>query len=307
MRQPHSRQVDAVRAFNRFYTRRIGALREGLLDTDFSLTQARVIYEMAGHPGVTSTALGESLGLDPGYLSRLLARFERAGLVQRTPAPDDGRVRQVSLTAAGRRTFRMLDSRSAAEVAAELGALPADGRDRLVASMHAIRRSLEGRDSRSAVVVRPPAPGDMGWVIGRHGALYAEEYGWEASFEALVARIVARFVERYDAAREGCWIAEVAGARVGSVFLVRRSARVGQLRLLIVEPSARGLGVGTRLVQECLDFARRAGYRRVTLWTNDILDAARRIYLRAGFVLVDEKPHHSFGHDLVGQSWQLDL
>jgi DNA-binding MarR family transcriptional regulator/N-acetylglutamate synthase-like GNAT family acetyltransferase len=307
MPPPARTQVDAVRAFNRFYTRRIGLLREGLLDTPYSLTQARVIYELAQHPGVSSTALGEALGLDAGYLSRLIARFERAGLVARRQAAGDARVRELALTAKGRRTFQRLDSRSAAEVEAQLAGLSDDARAGLVGAMQTIRAALDAASLRDRVRLRAAVPGDMGWVIGRHGALYATEYGWDGSFEALVARIVARFVERFDPSCEGCWIAEVGGARVGSVFLVRKSARVGQLRLLLVDPAARGAGVGSRLVRTCVDFARQAGYRRVVLWTNDILHAARHIYEREGFQLIDQKPHRNFGRDLVGQTWALEL
>jgi DNA-binding MarR family transcriptional regulator/GNAT superfamily N-acetyltransferase len=296
-------EVAAIREFNRYYTARIGMLGEGLLHTPYSLTEARVVFELAQREASEVTELRRILGLDAGYLSRILARFERDGLATRERSPADARRQVVRLTEAGRSVFQLLDTRSA-EVIRELVA-PATGeeRRRLVAAMTAIRTILEPPPRGGGVVLRPPRPGDFGWVVHRHGQLYAEEYGWDETFEALVARIVADFVEHRDPLRESAWIAEVDGRPVGCVFCMRKEDTVAQLRLLLVEPSARGMGVGAGLVEQCLDFARQAGYARIVLWTNDVLTQARRIYERAGFVLEAEEPHRSFGHDLVGQTW----
>jgi DNA-binding MarR family transcriptional regulator/N-acetylglutamate synthase-like GNAT family acetyltransferase len=309
LRQPVlDRQVDAVRHFNRFYTRQIGVLNEGLLQSTFSLAEVRVLYELAQRENSTATELGKELRLDPGYLSRILSRLEKAGLVQRRSSAADGRQSLLQLTGTGRHTFASLNARSNQEIADLLHGLPQDQQGRLVEAMQSIERLLD----RSAPVgvpylLRPHQPGDMGWVVHRHGVLYAREYGWDEQFEALVAGIVAKFLQHFDPKRERCWMAEREGEIVGSVFLVKKTARVAQLRLLLVEPSARGLGIGTRLVEECVSFARRAGYRTVTLWTNDVLHSARRLYQQAGFRLVKEEPHHSFGHDLVAQTWELTL
>jgi DNA-binding MarR family transcriptional regulator/GNAT superfamily N-acetyltransferase len=305
-------RIQAVRRFNRFYTARIGALREGLAKSPFSLTEARVVYELAQRDRTTATELVEELGLDAGYLSRILRGFEQRGLIERTPSESDGRRSLLSLTDEGRAAFAELDAGSRREVEAMLAALPADEQRRLVGSMETVETLLGGRvgeAGRVPYLLRPPQPGDMGWVVHRHGVLYAREYGWDEHFEALVARIVADFVRDFDPKRERCWIAERDGEMVGSVFLVRHPDEEGvaKLRLLLVEPSARGLGIGERLVRECIRFARQAGYRRITLWTNSVLHAARRIYERAGFRLVHEEPHHSFGHDLVAQTWELEL
>ena len=300
-------RVAAVRRFNRFYTRQIGLLQETLLRSPFSLTEARVLYELGRHAPTHATALGRELGLDAGYLSRILRGFERRGLLERTPSKTDGRQHVLALTGQGRNAFARLDGASRREIGTLLALLPTARQQRLVAAMHVIEQLLGGppQPARSAAYrVRPHRPGDMGWVVHRHGVLYAREYGWDARFEALVAEIVARFIKRYDPKRERCWIAEREGEIVGSVFLVRRSDRVAQLRLLLVEPHARGLGIGARLVRECIGFARRAGYRKIMLWTNDVLHAARHIYEKAGFHLVREERHHSFGHDLVGQTWE---
>lgn len=301
-------RVAAVRGFNRFYTQKIGVLQEGLLASPFSLTEARVLFELAQRDGATASRLCRDLGLDAGYLSRILRRFEKQRLVARTPSAADGRQSLLALTAAGREAFAELDRRSRDEVAALLEPLAADGQASLVAAMAGIERLLgKAGPGEAGWRLRPHRPGDMGWVVSRHGALYAEEYGWDESFEALVAEIVAKFVRHYDAARERCWIAEQAGRPVGSVFLVKRSATVAKLRLLIVEPDARGLGVGAGLVDACLAFAREVGYRKLSLWTQSILLPARRIYEKAGFRRVREEPHHSFGHDLVGEYWELKL
>src|SRR5579859_134787 len=305
-----SQRAAAVRQFNRFYTRQIGLLAAQYLDSPFSLTQARVLYELAQHsaPGTTAADLTRELGLDPGYLSRLLRGFQRDGMIRQHASPSDARQSLLRLTAKGRRAFQTLDRRSQRDLEAMLGALPEADQARLVGAMHTIQGLLGGPGPRPpAYLLRPPRPGDMGWVVARHGALYAQEYGWDEQFEALVAEIVAGFVRHYDPRRERCWIAEVDGENAGSVFLVKQSDTVAKLRLLLVEPQARGLGLGTRLVDECLRFARHAGYRRMTLWTNSVLLAARHIYAKAGFKLVKSGPHHSFGHDLVEETWELDL
>jgi DNA-binding MarR family transcriptional regulator/N-acetylglutamate synthase-like GNAT family acetyltransferase len=304
--------VDSVREFNRFYTNVIGVLHEGLLDSAYSLTEARVLFELAQRDVTELAELRRTIDVDAGYLSRILARFEADGLVTRRRSRADGRRQQLRLTARGRRAFAALDRQSSAQVADLLGSLPAGAQRRLVASMHAIRDVLgthagEGGGTARAVVLRPLAAGDYGWVVERHGALYAQEFGWDETFEALFARIVADFIERRDPRRDAAWVAEVDGERAGCVFCVRKDAKTAQLRLLLVDPSVRGTGIGTRLVDECLRFARRAGYRRMVLWTNDVLRDARRIYDKAGFALVEEEPHHSFGHDLVGQTLALDL
>jgi DNA-binding MarR family transcriptional regulator/GNAT superfamily N-acetyltransferase len=301
-------RIAAVRRFTRFYTRSMGVLQEGLLDSPFSLTEARVLYELAHRDNPTATAIGGELGLDAGYLSRILKRFEAQGLLIRTPCDNDGRQSRLALTQAGRAAFAPLDRRSHDEVAAMLGGLGAGDRKRLVGAMVTIEELLgRGRPPAPAYELRPHRPGDMGWVVHRHGALYAEEYGWDERFEALVAKVVAQFIDSFDPARERCWIAERDGAILGSVFLVRHSDEVAKLRLLYVEPGARGAGIGRRLVAECINFAKAAGYRRITLWTNSILHAARHLYEEAGFRLVASEPHHSFGHDLVGETWERDL
>jgi DNA-binding MarR family transcriptional regulator/GNAT superfamily N-acetyltransferase len=301
-------RVEAVRHFNRFYTRVIGVLREGLLDSPFSLVQARVLYELAHRDQPTASEIARDLGLDAGYLSRILRGFAASGLVRRRRSSADGRRTLLELTARGRRTFRGLDQRSQADVRAMLrDRSPAD-QQRLLAGMRGIERALGRRvESSAPYVIRPPQPGDMGWVVHRHGLLYAQEYGYDEQFEALVARIVADFVDHFDPRRERCWIAERDGEIVGSVFLVRKSATVAKLRLLLVEPAARGLGIGGRLLRECVAFARLAGYRKITLWTQNDLYAARHLYKRAGFHIVGKEAHQSFGKDLVAETWELDL
>ena len=300
--------IAAVRRFSRFYTGRIGVLREGLHDSPFSLTQSRVLYELANRTAPTATELARELNLDPGYLSRILRAFKQRGLIARTPSAKDGRQAHLSITSMGREAFAPLDRGSSAEVAAMLARLTDAERVKLTEAMGTIERLLGARPADAPpYVLRPHQPGDMGWVVSRHGALYAQEYNWDLDFEALVAEIVAAFIRNFDARRERCWIAEIDGAPVGSVFLVKQSEEVGKLRLLLVEPQARGLGIGARLVSECIRSARLCGYRTMTLWTNDVLIAARRIYERAGFRLVAEEKHRSFGHDLVGQNWELAL
>lgn len=301
-------RIDSVRRFNRFYTKQIGVLQEGLLQSPFSLAEARVLYELAHRDRPTATILGTELGLDAGYLSRILRRLEKKALVGKTRSRDDGRESFLALTAAGRKAFAGLDRRSAGAVRALLSSCSVPDQGRLVGAMHTIEDVLGAPPPSSGkVVLRPHRAGDIGWVIHRHGALYAREHGYDTSFEALVGQIAARFLTKFDPARERCWIAECNGEIVGSVFLVRKSERVAKLRLLLVEPHARGLGIGRQLVGECIRFAREAGYRRITLWTQQGLDAARRIYEGAGFRLTKEVPHHSFGRDLVAQTWDMKL
>jgi DNA-binding MarR family transcriptional regulator/GNAT superfamily N-acetyltransferase len=298
----------AVRRFTRFYTRRLGVLQEGLLDSPFSLTEARVLYELANRDHPTATELGRDLGLDAGYLSRILKRFEEQDLLERARSNSDARQSHLALTAKGREAFAPLNQRSRDQVAAMLGELSEPDQRRLVDAMGVVEELLgKAPPPRAPYTLRPHRPGDMGWIVHRHGALYAQEYGWDETFEALVAEITAGFIKDFDPKRERCWIAEKDGEIVGSVLLVRQSDEVAKLRLLYVEPKARGLGIGKRFVEECIRFARAAGYSRITLWTNDVLHAARRIYADAGFKLVKAEPHRSFGHELVGENWELEL
>jgi DNA-binding MarR family transcriptional regulator/GNAT superfamily N-acetyltransferase len=301
-------RVAAVRAFNRFYTRRVGLLGDDFLHTPHTLTEARVLYEL-GHGDVAEVAdLRRELDIDAGYLSRLLSRLEERGLVVRERSQDDGRRQRVRLTDAGEEAFADLDRRSAGEIGALLDGLGEERRRRLVAAMQVIEDVLgDGPARDAAVVLRPPHSGDYGWIVHRHGAQYAEEYGWDETFEALVARIVADYAEDHDPRREAAWIAELDGEPVGCVLCVREDESTAKLRLLLVDPRARGRGIGSRLIEECLRFARRAGYRRIILWTNDVLQDARRLYERAGFRLVEAGRHHAFGHDLVEQTWARDL
>lgn len=295
-RRGAGQSVDTVRRFNRFYTRRIGVLNEGHLASPFSLAEVRVMYELAHRATPTASELARDLALDTGYLSRILRRFERRGLLVRRPSPADGRRTLLALSAEGLSAFGTLDARAHDDVAAMLHALPATEQRRVLGAMRTIERTLGAPHDGAAPTpyrIRPHQPGDMGWVVHRHDALYAREYGWDEQFEALVAEIAAKFLRRFDPERERCWIAEQDDEIVGSVFLV--------------EPEARGLGIGNRLVDECIRFAREAGYWKVVLWTNDVLHSARRIYEAAGFRLVREGPHHSFGHDLVEQTWELVL
>lgn len=301
-------RVAAVRRFNRFYTRQMGILQEGLLRSPFSLTEVRVLYELAHRDAPTAKALAVDLHLDPGYLSRILRRFKQQRLVKPSTSESDGRERLLTLTARGRQTFAELDAKANDEVREILSTLSPDDQARVVNAVEAIESVLgEPRKDGVPLLLRPHQPGDLGWIVHRHGVVYAHEHGWNERFEGLVARISAEFLEHYDARRERCWIAERAGERVGSVLLVQKSARDAQLRLLFVEPAARGLGLGTRLVQECTRFARQAGYQRITLWTQSVLVAARRIYEREGYRLIAEEPHQSFGQDLVAQTWEKEL
>lgn len=299
--------VADVRSFNRFYTRLIGLLREGLLDTPFSLAEARIIFELGQADVVAASDLRGSLGMDPGHLSRILARLQERGLLERQRSPADGRRQDVRLTGEGRRAFETLDRKSAAEIAAVLDPLADEEQQRLIEAMSTIQSLLGNAPRAHSWMLRPPRSGDFGWIVHRHGVLYAQEYDWDETFEALVARVVADYVEHHDARREAAWIAEMDGAPVGSVLCVKKDDEVAQLRLMLVEPRARGIGIGTRLCDECIRFARAAGYQRMTLWTNDVLHEARRIYESAGFRLMEENAHHSFGHDLVGQNWELEL
>jgi DNA-binding MarR family transcriptional regulator/GNAT superfamily N-acetyltransferase len=323
----HAARIEAVRAFNRFYTRRIGVLGEGLLDTRFTLTEARLLWELAhaSDGGCTATDLARELKLDPGYLSRLIGGLRQRRLVTAARSSEDARQLRLGLSAAGRRAFAPLDARSQDEVAALLATLTEAQQLQLLQAM-ATLRSLVGKgdgngddaermQAHSPLLLRPHQAGDIGWVVSRHGALYAAEYRWDQRFEALVARIAADFIDRFDARREACWIAERDGANVGSVFLVQARDDAtqapidgtAQLRMLLVEPAARGLGLGKRLVTECERFARQAGYRRIMLWTNNVLLAARAIYARAGYRLVASEAHTSFGHAMVGETWELEL
>ena len=300
------RRVAAVRRFSRTYTRAIGALREGLHDSPFSLGEARVLYELANRPGLTAGVLARELGVDPGFLSRMLRRFTQHGLVQRDIGAQDRRQQPLSLTETGQAAFAPLDAASRQEIGAMLQHLPDPAQAELVGAMGRIE-ALLFPDANRPWLLRSETPGDIGWVVARHGALYAAEYGFDARFEALVAQVAGAFLAQNDPKRERCWIAERDGVNIGSVFLVRQDDEVGKLRLLLVEPSARGLGVGKRLVGECIAFARTAGYRRVVLWTNDVLVAARAIYQAAGFRLVKQASHNSFGPSIVGEDWELIL
>ena len=300
--------AEAVRRFNRFYTKQIGVLHERLLRSPFPLTEARVIYELAHHEKTTATELCNELGLDAGYLSRILRSFKKRNLINKQLSQTDGRQNLLSLTERGQEAFATLNARSHNEVGTMLSALSAADQTRLVKAMHTIEDLLDAQpEHKTPYLLRTHQPGDMGWVVYRHGVLYAEEYGWDEQFEALVAGIVAKFIQSYNPKQERCWMVEMEGEIVGSVFLVKQSKTVAKLRLLLVEPKARGLGLGTRLVRECVHFARQVGYRKIVLWTNDVLHAARHIYEKAGFRMVDQQPHHSFGHDLIGQTWEIKL
>ncbi len=300
-------QISAIRAFNRFYTRKLGVLDQQLLKSPFSLSEARVMYELAHRGDLTAKEIGGELGLDAGYLSRIVQKFDEDGLISRKPLASDRRHFQLSLTAKGRQAFARLERTSQDHVGMMLGRLSGEDRRRLVGAMEVIEGLLGEPRAVPPAILRDPRPGDMGYVVQSHGALYAGEYGFDASFEALVAEIAAKFIHSFDASRERCWIADIDGAPVGSVFLVRHSDEVAKLRLLLVDPAARGQGLGQRLVAECIAFARACGYRRITLWTQSILVAARKIYQDAGFVLVNSEPHRSFGQDLVGETWEMEL
>jgi DNA-binding MarR family transcriptional regulator/GNAT superfamily N-acetyltransferase len=310
-------QIARVRAFNRDYTRRIGVLSEKLLDSPYSLTQVRVMYEIAHRSGVTAGELAEGLDLDRGYLSRMLKGFETRKLLVRTPAPEDGRRQHLRMTPAGMRVFAPLEKRSQEQVRGMLTALDEERRRVLLEAMDMIQNALDKSPSEKSqpkqgdhtrqLTLRGHRPGDMGWVVQRHGEIYHQEYGYNEEFEALVAEITAEFIRKLDVTRERCWIAEHDGRRVGCIFLVAKDATTAKLRLLLVDPDARGLGVGRKLVAGCVRFAREAGYRKIVLWTQETLTAARHLYTEARFVKTAREPHHSFGHDLVGETWEREL
>ena len=302
-------RVHAVRRFNRFYTSQIGVLQDRVYHSDLSLTEVRVLYELAHSAQTTASQLGKDLGLDSGYLSRILQNFARRRWLNRQTSDKDGRQSHLSLTAQGRKAFAPLDAGSHKEVAALVSTLPPAQQTELVQAMESIEKLLGAQpEPKVPYILRPHQPGDMGWVVHRHGVLYAQEYHYDERFEALVAEIVTHFIQHFDPKRERCWIAEKDSEIVGTVFLCKKSSTVAKLRLLLVEPSARGLGIGRRLVQECVRFARQAGYKKMTLWTQSELHAARRLYEEAGFHLVRKQRHESWGRtDLVSETWDLKL
>jgi DNA-binding MarR family transcriptional regulator/GNAT superfamily N-acetyltransferase len=302
-------RISAVRRFNRFITQKIGVLGDGYLHTPYSLAQARILYELGHGQDLTATWLCRELGLSAGYLSRILEGFKKQGLIEKIRSETDGRQHILHLTPLGKEAFALLDWRSRDEVAEMLARLSAENQKRLLKAMQTIQNVMDaGKQAPpESFLLRDPEPGDMGWVTYRHGVIYAQEYGWDATFEALVAQIVSDYISNLNPARERCWIAEMDGEIVGSVFVVQASQETAKLRLLLVEAKARGLGLGTRLVEECIRFARRSGYKKLTLWTNSVLVAARHIYQKTGFKIVDQEEHHSFGKDLVSETWELDL
>ncbi len=310
----HDDHVTAVRRFNRFYTRQIGVLRKNFLDSPYSLAEARVLYEIASRSSPTASDVARALDLDAGYLSRLLRSFERSGLIRRETSRRDARQSYLSLTPRGRHAYAPLERRSQRDTATMLERLPPPAQSRLIAAMQTIRSLLDGdgaaerrRGSSAGYTLRAPVPGDFGWIVRRHAELYAQEYGWTEPFEGLCAQIVADFANDYDAKRERCWIAEMDGEPVGCVFLVKDSAKVARVRLLLVDPKARGLGLGAHLVDECVRFARRAGYKKITLWTHSVLTTARHIYQKAGFSLTGTERHKSWGRPVTSEFWDLDL
>jgi DNA-binding MarR family transcriptional regulator/GNAT superfamily N-acetyltransferase len=306
------RRIAAVRRFNRFYTRQLGVLRKTYLDSPYSLGEARVLYEIANSDAPTASQIGHALDLDAGYLSRTLRNFQRRGLIARNPSTADARQNHLALTERGRRIFAPLESRSQQQVGGMLGKLSLTEQARLVAAMATIENLIEPRSDQvpkptGDYVLRTAKPGDFGWIVKRHAELYTEEYGWTEPFEGLCAQIVADFVNKYDAKRERCWIAEMRGEKVGSVMLVKDSAGVARIRMLLVDPKARGLGLGARLIDECIRFARRAGYKKITLWTHRVLTAARHIYQKAGFKLMRSERHRSWGRPVDSEHWELEL
>jgi DNA-binding MarR family transcriptional regulator/GNAT superfamily N-acetyltransferase len=304
---PNAR-VDSVRAFNRAWTARIGALGASHLETPYTLTEARVLYELAKRTAASVAELRRELALDAGYLSRIMGSLRAEGLLKMGVSESDRRQKVARLTPKGRRAFAVLDARAGEQVTSLLSPLSEGDQQRLVGALGAVRGLLDPTPAHApAFVLRPPRPGDLGWVVQVHGALYAEEYGWDERFEALVAKVVADYAGARDPEKDAAWIAEVDGERAGCVFCIKRDPEVAQLRLLLVEPRFRGLGIGARLVEECVRFARRAGYRKMTLWTNDVLTSARRIYEGAGFILLAEEAHRRFGPELVGQTFALTL
>jgi DNA-binding MarR family transcriptional regulator/GNAT superfamily N-acetyltransferase len=306
------RHIAAVRRFNRFYTRQIGVLRKTFLDSPYSLGEARVLYEIWRRRLPTASDVGRALDLDAGYLSRVLRRFEKSGLVERTASAEDARRSHLALSMRGKKAFAPLEARSQHETGAMLGRLKAADQARLIAAMNTIETLLRSEDEAGAppdrsYSLRAPTPGDFGWIVKRHAELYAEEYQWGPPFEGLCAQIVADFANTYDPKRERCWIAEMNGENVGCIFVAKDSDDVARIRLLLVDPKARGLGLGARLVDECIRFARSAGYKKMTLWTHSILTAARHIYETAGFKLMRTERHKSWGRAVVGEHWDLEL
>lgn len=305
---PSALCAEAMRRFSRFYTRKIGVLEEGYNGTDLSLSEARVIYELAQHEGTTASVLVDVLGVNPGYVSRMVKGLAARGLVARSPAPDDARQQNLQLTEAGQETFAALNARSRNDMLRLVGDLTAAQQKRLIRAMSEIETLLSAdAEERAPYILRPHQPGDLGWAVQQHGMLYAQQFGWDASFEGMAAEVAAKFLRDFDPVRERAWIAEKDGENIGCVFLVKQSEDVAKLRMLLVHPKARGLGLGKRLVEECIRFARAKGYKKITLWTNDILTTARHIYEKAGFKLVASEPHFSFGHHMVGETWELDL
>jgi DNA-binding MarR family transcriptional regulator/GNAT superfamily N-acetyltransferase len=301
-------RVQAVRQFSRFYTRQLGVLNEKLLGSKYSLTEVRVLFELAHRESCTAKAIGQDLGLDAGYLSRIVNRFVRTRVIARERSEVDARNMLLRLTAKGKSVFASLDTQSSEQVAEMLTALPEAKQEKLVSALRGAEETFTLRSSSQPVVrFRSHRPGDIGWVIHRHGALYAQEYGWDESFEALVADVGAQFIKNFDSNRERCWIAELNGEPIGSIFLVKYTDQIAKLRLLLVEPHARGFGIGRRLVRECVEFARQSGYGKVTLWTQSCLLAARKLYGEAGFKLVKEEPQRAFGADLVSETWEREL
>jgi len=301
-------RIDEIRSFNRFYTRSIGALREGLLHSPYSLTEARILFEIANQDNLTASVLGRILGLDSGYLSRILSKFEQQDLIKKVRSKKDARQLLLNLTKEGKKAFSVLDKRSTEEIEEMLNDLGEKDQKKLLGAMNTIRTILDkGFKFSEPFFIRTHEPGDMGWIVHRHGVLYSQEYGWNEQFEALVSQIVTDFLNNFKPAKERCWIAEMEGEIVGSVFCVHESDTIAKLRLLLVEPKARGMGLGTRLVDECIKFARRCGYKKLVLWTNSVLLEANHIYKKKGFRLVKQEEHHSFGYDLVGENWELDL
>lgn len=301
-------RIGAIRRFNRFYTRQIGVLRKTYLDSPYSLGEMRVLYEIAHGNDVTASDIGRALDLDAGYLSRLLRNFEKRGLIARKASAKDARQSHLALTARGKKAFAPAEQRSQCDVAAMLGKLKPDQQAQLIASMQTIETLLgDAPPAKPSYTLREPQHGDFGWIVARHAELYAQEYGWTEPFEGLCAQIVADFVNNYDAERERCWIAEMNGENVGCVMLAKDSDEVARIRLLLVDPKARGLGLGMRLTDECVKFARERGYQKITLWTHSILAAARHCYQKAGFTLTSSEPRHSWGTDVVAEYWDLDL
>jgi DNA-binding MarR family transcriptional regulator/N-acetylglutamate synthase-like GNAT family acetyltransferase len=308
--QPRSDYIALIRHFNRFYTRLIGLITGHYLDSPYSLTEARVLYELANQTEPTATAINNELRLDAGYLSRILNGFSKSGLIVKTASRNDGRASILSLTEKGRQAYEDLNSRSQTGIQSLLEPLSASDQDRVIRSMQSIEALLNDKKPErpaSPIIIRPPVPGDMGWVVKRHAELYAQEYGWDEKFEGLVAGIVSDFVKNFDPSRERCWIAEQDGENVGCIFLVKLDDRTAKLRMLLVDPQTRGMGLGGKLVDECVQQARRFGYKNMVLWTNSILHSAIHLYTKAGFHKVSEEPEHAYGHDLVFENWEIDL